>query len=1053
MKLIDDKLIWNRFPLGLILPFFCLMLISSCQLFRGSSSGVKQISEDSLKTDFYQNITSRYNILHNANLMLEQERKTIYLAADKNYQVRLSVFDEPTTKGDPHKAMDSLIQKAYKIVNNKQESRYINDAYFLIGRAYYLKGSYYTASAFFDKLIQDARPEQTSFKALAYAWKSRAYLQLGKLDAAGYLVDSAFMFLNDEGKTKTFVHAAKANYLLQVGKEEQAIPFLNYAIASTKRGAEQDRWKFLLAQLYRDSNNEEAYALFRRLAKSNVPFDMAFEASLQSAYGQSAQDNFNLALRVKPFLRMLNEGKNSGYRDQILFEIGKIYLHGGEEEQAMRYFNRSLNHVDRNPYQQTETFLVIADYLFSKEKYHYAQLYYDSTATVLPNNYTDVNKLRRKLAYMNELTTHYKEILWQDTLLALGKMTEELRGRFLDSLARQSLAQREQEMALKRSIPSKAEKKRPIAEYAAVQHTLPNQNTDLPASIFSDSRFYFNNQDALLLGASEFKRKWGNRQLKDDWRFAGDLAPQQIATQPVYTDNIVPSEKNDEWDAERYLLQYPQKYLDAMPITEVDVTRLLQGIHDHMIAIGNIYRAYIRDDDKAIVLYEEILERFPHSAEAPTVLYALFRMYEERDPQKSSLYRDRLIKEFPTNTLAMLAQDPYYMDKVARDKRTLDRAFERLFTLYAQGDHVAVIKQADVDLQGAFREQPMAPQIAYLRALAIGRVGLIDAFKGALDDIIVSYPLDSLVVPLARANRAFMEEHPSMFVNRVNALQDKDNLRVSFLDEPDMTPWPSLHINGDYRTAVAISQPPKKEDPQPKQVEQKTDEAKRNEVVALLEQQKATAASIKGQALDKKSQTLPAVAGGVLSANIRSSGLDSAVVEELLAEEKRAVRHIDPANGSTAVKIGVQLSKTIRLEGRTWDVGTVTIDFGANDYRDKKLFPDTATYYFAINVMDPRVNLAPSRYGIGQFNRSRYARTAINHQLNLVNAENQLLFVGPFETFEEVKTYETRILPLLPEIMKVPQEDYNSFIITREAIGTLTDGIQIRNYHQVYKEQ
>jgi len=1016
---------------------------------------VKPISEDSLKTDFFQNVTSKYNILHNANLMLEQEQRAIYLAADKNYQVRLSVFDEPMTKGDPHKAMDSLIQKAYKIVNSKQESRYINDAYFLIGRAYYMKGSYYTASAFFDKLIQDARPDQESFKALAYAWKSRAYLQLGKLDAAGYLVDSAFIFLDDDAKTKTFVHAAKANYLLQVGKEEQAIPFLNHAIASNKQATDRYRWKFLLAQLYRDRNKEEAYKLFSKLSRSNVPFDMAFEASLQSAYVVSPQESSNLALRAKPFLRMLNEGKNSGYRDQILFEIGKIYLDGGDEEQAMHYFSSSLSHVDRNPYQQTETFLVIADYLFSKEQYHQAQLYYDSTATVLPHNYTDVNKLRRKLAYMNELTTRYQEILWQDTLLVLGQMNEELRGRFLDSLARQSLAEREQQMALRKNIRRRTEKKRAIAEYAVVQQALPAQNADLPASIFSDSRFYFNNQDALLLGASAFKRKWGNRQLKDDWRFAGDLALQQIATQPVYTDNIVTAEKNEVWDGEGYLLQYPQKYLDAMPITEADVARLQQGIHDNMIAIGNIYRAYIRDDDKAIVLYEEILDRFPQSAEAPTVLYTLFRMYEKRDLQKSRLYRDRLISEFPANTLAMLAQDPDYMDKAARDKRTLDRAFERLFTLYVQGDHVAVIKQADTDLQGAFREQAMAAQIAYLRALAIGRVGLIDAFKTALDDIIVAYPSDSLVVPLARANKQFIEEHPSMFVNRVNALQDKDNFRVSFLDEPDMTPWPSLHIAGDYRTAVAISLPPETENPLPKKVELETDEVKRNEVAALLEQQqKGTAASIKGRALDNRQKVLSAVAGGVLSANIRSSGLDSTAVEDLLAEEEvRKVQHIDPSNGSVAMKTTMELSKTTSLGAKKLDVGKVTIDFGANDYRDKKLFPDTATYYFAINVMDPRVNLAPSRYGIGQFNRSRYARTAINHQLNLVNAENQLLFVGPFETFEEVKTYETRILPLLPEIMKVPQEDYNSFIITREAIGTLTDGIQISNYYQVYKEQ
>jgi hypothetical protein len=50
-----------------------------------------------------------------------------------------------------------------------------------------------------------------------------------------------------------------------------------------------------------------------------------------------------------------------------------------------------------------------------------------------------------------------------------------------------------------------------------------------------------------------------------------------------------------------------------------------------------------------------------------------------------------------------------------------------------------------------------------------------------------------------------------------------------------------------------------------------------------------------------------------------------------------------------------------------------------------------------------------------------------------------------FETFEEVKTYETRILPLLLGSMNVPQEDYNSFVILREGIGTLTDELQFES--------
>src|SRR5690606_29633049 len=102
----------KRLLLFILGGLFFVLFAFSCKAFK-QKSAQRQQKSDSLQTDFFQNLTSKYNILYNSNLMLDQERKSIYDAANKNYQVRLTVFDEPTANGDPHKAMDSLIQKAY----------------------------------------------------------------------------------------------------------------------------------------------------------------------------------------------------------------------------------------------------------------------------------------------------------------------------------------------------------------------------------------------------------------------------------------------------------------------------------------------------------------------------------------------------------------------------------------------------------------------------------------------------------------------------------------------------------------------------------------------------------------------------------------------------------------------------------------------------------------------------------------------------------------------------------------------------------------------------
>ena len=1039
----SDKRVWVRFLLFVQVILLLFVTVSGCKTSKRKLSSTQSSIDDSLKTDFFQNLTSKYNILYNANRMLEQERKSIYDGTGKNYQVRLSVFDEPTVHGDPHKAMDSLVQKAYKIVNTKQESKYVGEAYFIIGKAYYLKGSYYTAVEFFDKLIKD-KEFALKYRPLAYAWKSRSLLQINKTEQAEKAVDSAFMFVDDNKKTRTFVNAAKANVLLRLGRPEEAVPFLEYALESNKDRYDRERWRFLLAQLYQEKEEDEkARQLFAKLSRSNAPFDMSFEAALQAAFLAGKQAGIDPNSRVKPFLSMLKEGKHEGYKDQILYEIGKIYLVEGDEENAFKYFNLSLRDANGSQYQTTETHLTLADYYFEKGRYSTAQLHYDSAATVLPNDYTDVNKVRRKLAYMGELTNLHEVNLWQDTLISLGKLDEAGRMEEVAKYAAKQLFTKQAELERQQLLTKHTEKKKNNAQDRpqVFNNTFVTTENLSSANTFTDNRFYFNNADALMLGASEFKRRWGGRQLKDDWRFSADNTVSLTADTVVNKRSQVIA-NTDSLDANEFLYLAKRRYLDSIPDTQSEYDRRLGIVHDNMIVIGNIYRDYTRDNRDAIIAYEAFLERFPNTTASAEVYYSLYRMYDELDVAKSLVYKNKLIELFPNTLHAKVARDPYYMDKINRDKKVLDRAFERLFTLYTNGDYVEVIKQANEELQGGFEASTMLAQIEYLKALAIGRVGRVSDFTDALEKLVDNYPLDSLVLPLAIENLSFIDSNPNLFVNRVNALQDIDKSRIAFVDEPDMTPWPALNIDGDYRTGVALVQPKKEE------------ELKAEEPLKVEKEREAVELRLAGE-LDSKVQVKANL--DLLSGQTELKRRDGANVIANLTIEEEEERKVVKLDGMD-VKVGDGKrgdlgNAVVTLDTKPIGAADLSINYGPNEYRDKKLFPDTATYFFAINVKDPKVNLAPSRYGVGQFNRSRYQRTNISHQLQLINAENQLLFVGPFETFEEVKTYESRILPLLPEIMKVPESDYNYFIITKEILGTLKDGIQISDYHQIYIEQ
>jgi tetratricopeptide (TPR) repeat protein len=112
---------------------------------------------------------------------------------------------------------------------------------------------------------------------------------------------------------------------------------------------------------------------------------------------------------------------------------------------------------------------------------------------------------------------------------------------------------------------------------------------------------------------------------------------------------------------------------------------------------------------------------------------------------------------------------------------------------------------------------------------------------------------------------------------------------------------------------------------------------------------------------------------------------------------------------------------------------------------------DSSNYYFVVNVNSGTTNLASSRFGIGQFNRVNFERDAIKHQLKNAGPDNQLIYVGRFYNLNNVKDYARAIIPLMPDIMKVPKDKYSFFIITKENLDKLADKNILDSYMDYYQ--
>ena len=83
-----------------------------------------------------QNLTAHFNILFNAKEILQQKQEAYAGSFADNYNEILSVYPDTTAQSQtPDKGPRAAIAKAYNIINYKDQSKYIGDAYHVLGQA------------------------------------------------------------------------------------------------------------------------------------------------------------------------------------------------------------------------------------------------------------------------------------------------------------------------------------------------------------------------------------------------------------------------------------------------------------------------------------------------------------------------------------------------------------------------------------------------------------------------------------------------------------------------------------------------------------------------------------------------------------------------------------------------------------------------------------------------------------------------------------------------------------------------------------------------------
>lgn len=257
-------------------------------------------------------------------------------------------------------------------------------------------------------------------------WLARTLVQRAKYDQAMRLI------LQLEGNGKTYddirqeLAAVKAHYFLHQGENDQALPFLEEAIAAAGSREERARYAFIIAQIHQRAGRQgEAYAAFQRALDYGPSYSMEFNGRLFIVENGRRNGTISPEEATDRLEKMRKDIKNQEYLDQIYYTMAEIELESGNRAQGIEYLEKSLASSQQNRQQKGESYLRLANLYLAEEDFVPAQKYFDSTLTVLPQTderYAEVEKWRDNLT---DIAENLETIYYQDSLLRIASLSKE----------------------------------------------------------------------------------------------------------------------------------------------------------------------------------------------------------------------------------------------------------------------------------------------------------------------------------------------------------------------------------------------------------------------------------------------------------------------------------------------------------------------------------------------------------------------------------------------------------------------------------------------------
>jgi tetratricopeptide (TPR) repeat protein len=724
-------------------------------------------------------ITSHYNAWFNTNDKI-QSILAISLETHKDKfdsVIPVYYYSSPKEFAAHASDLDDIIKRSTVAIQIHPISNWTDDQFMVIGKANYLKGEYDKAANSFKYITTqfkngvdyvkvmkslkkkvgkyvpgkpnnikpqvkttvnpdgtktlekiDNRPEETLWihtpaRSDALVWLIKTYTRQGKYDQASAIVtyvrsDNNFYrnYDDDLNLAEADVRVAKKDYA-------GAITPLEKYLESDKVRKKKNltvRPLFVLAQCYQMlGNNSKAIENYKLVLKSHPNYDMEFYAKIKMAKLARGSANDNAAVRAL-LAKMAKQQRYREYWDQVYYELALISLSENNKPEARGFLHNSIKFSKSNE-QKGIAFLKLADLDYEDEAYVPAKFFYDSTLSFMAKNDKLFRPTEERDKVLDNLVKQLNIIAEEDSLQKLAAMSKE-----------------DIEAAIKAAIARKQkddEDKKAAAELAKQQALLNANNPNSPngQNTAGGSSWYFYSTATRAQGYNDFTKKWGNRNLEEDWRRANKNTSTSAEDDALLATDTATAKK-DSIVAPKGTLE--EKMYANIPTTPEKMAKSIDRMVDAYYNAGTIYKDGLESYVKAQDMFETVNARVPKHKLLLESYYNLYLIaLKLKKPDMAEKYKNLILQQFPESVIAKVLKDPNYVNQAKLKEKAIDDYFESAYNDYSQNRLDSAWYKAEMS-NSIFKPNTLAGKFQLLQALILSKQNRLGDYVQALNGII-----------------------------------------------------------------------------------------------------------------------------------------------------------------------------------------------------------------------------------------------------------------------------------------------------------------------------